>query len=484
MLRKVIIILFILVSSDAFAWEYWKYTLSDQKLKGFQLLSFDSFNNEKFIMLRTNSGKEFFLETIENGELKSEKLNEFSTLLGNAWVNSKFKFDPQGNIWFSLDRMWKYSNGNLQTFDIFRDIDTNWRKVIDFEFDNNGNMWIATAYFREISRNSKGTDFIGIYYQELFKYNSNGLERVKFDSIGEWGNYKFFGYQSMDRADNGTIFLSIKREKDNLMIFKDGEIKYRTLEGIFPSPERNVTDFEIMNENDFYVTYSEFHYIDGEGFIPGGISHFKDGTWRHYDGNDGLPIHGYALPPGNPKYPANAYSVCKDKEGNHYFAMMEAIVKITKDNEIVIYDGLNITRDLKTPLFSVPEGSFTNSFKDYVGPYFTNIAKVNNKLYATVMYGILEIDESTLSVIDEKNNQLKVYPNPILDNLATIELPENEIIKSISLIDLSGIKTNAEYELSSSKIELDCSNLSNGTYIVLTRTNAKSYYSKLIVKRK
>ncbi len=472
------LVIFILTSySYTLLSQTWEYNVSENRLKGHQLLSFRVLN-DKILMFRSTEGKSFYLESINKYGLKSEIINNFDEALGNTWNRSKFKLDNQGNIWFSSDKLWKYFNGTLQTFDLFKGLDSNWRTVVDFEFDNIGNVWIAAEY--NVLLYQIGSDKIINGYAGLYKYNSEGLERVKFDSIRIIDDYEFGGYQFMDRADDGTIFLSIKREKDNLMIIENEEISYRTLEGISESPERNVTDFEIKNKDEFYVTYKYFHYLDSDVSIRyGGISLYKNGVWKHYDGTDGLPLADIEFPADSSK-PVDVYSVCLDNEGNHYFASIGAIIKITKYNEIIVYDGKEIVKNSK--MYGVDY--FNNSFKDYQEPIFTNVAKVNNKLYATVMYGILEIDETTLSVSQEVNNQLLIYPNPIVNDKAKIELPKNEILNSISLIDISGANIDAEYNLNSSNIELDCSKLSNGTYIILTRTNKDLYYSKLIVKRK
>jgi hypothetical protein len=456
----------------------WEYNVSEKRLKGYQLLSFEV-QNDKIVMFRTTEGNSFFLESINQNGLTSIELDDYINPVKYGSDRNKCKIDFEGKIYFFLDDLWEYSNNFLKPLRIFKDLDTNWRKIVDIEFDNKGNIWIAAEYNVLLYQN--GPDKMVKGYAELFKYNSNGLERVKFDSIASDGNYEFFGYQYMDRADDGTIFLSIKRGKDNLMIIENEEITYRTLKGISESPERNVTDFQIKNKNDFYVTYKNFHFLDkgGEPIRFGGISHYKYGVWKHFDGDDGLPIHPYAWPPEDVKSPDDVFSVCLDNEGNHYFATVGAILKITNDDEIVVYDGKEIVKN--SLMYGVEH--FTNSYKDYMEPIFTNIAKVNNKLYATVMYGILEIDEETLSVNKKANKQLKVFPNPIVNDDAVIELPDNEIINSISLIDLSGAKIDADYNLNSSNIELNCSKLSNGTYIVLTRTNKDLYFSKLIVKR-
>jgi len=459
----------------------WEYNVSEERLKGELLLAFEA-QNDKIVMFRTSSGESFFIETLNEQGLTSFKIDDYINPVIHGSDRNKCKIDNEGKFFFFLDDLWEYSKNSLKPLKIFKNLDTNWRKIVDIEFDNNGNIWIAAEYNVLLYQN--GPDKMVKGYAELFKYNSNGIERVKFDSISDDGNYEFFGYQYMDRADDGTIFLSIKREKDNLMIIENEEITYRTLEGFTPSSERNVTDFEIKNKDEFFVTYKNFHYADkGVDIVSfGGISNYKNGIWKHFDVNDGLPLYDKHDPNPNrdKNEPADVFSVCLDNEGNHYFATVGAILKITKDNEIIVYDGKEIVKN--SLMYGVDY--FNNSFKDYQEPIFTNVAKVNNKLYATVMYGILEIDETTLSVSQEVNNQLLIYPNPIVNDKAKIELPKNEILNSISLIDISGAKIDAEYNLNSSNIELDCSKLSNGTYIILTRTNKDLYYSKLIVKRK
>lgn len=456
----------------------WEYNLSEEKLKGHQIVDVVNYNNLLFAFTINNKDTTFYFENIDDKNLNSIRIDEFGKPSIYLASETKLKSDNDGNIWFSMDKLWKYSNGNIETFDIFKDLDTNWRKIIDFEFDNKGNIWIAVGY--DVLLYQNGSDKIVKGYAELFKYNSNGLERVRFDSIASDENYEFGGYQYMDRANDGTIFLSIKRKNDNLMIIENEEITYRTLEGISESPGRNVTDFHIINKNEFYVTYKDFHYLSGSQSIKfGGISYYNHGTWRHYNGSDGLPIHDYAIPPGNLDSPADVFSVCQDKEGNYYFATVGAILKIKNDEEIIVFDGKEIVKN--SIMYGV--NYFINSFKEYEEPIFTRVAKVNNKLYATVMYGVIEIDESTLSVNNDSHKQLKVFPNPIVNDYANVELPENEIINSISIIDLSGVKIDTEYNLNSTSIVLDCSKLTNGTFIVLTRTNKDLYFSKLIVKR-
>lgn len=92
-------------------------------------------------------------------------------------------------------------------------------------------------------------------------------------------------------------------------------------------------------------------------------------------------------------------------------------------------------------------------------------------------YDNIKINETDLSIGDVSTSQIDVYPNPV-ENDFTINLPQNEKIKSVEVYNVSGQKL-----LESTTAKTSVQLLSKGVYIVKIATENGKSYSKKIIKK-
>ncbi|MFT7050587.1 MAG: hypothetical protein ACJAZK_001184 [Psychroserpens sp.] len=109
-----------------------------------------------------------------------------------------------------------------------------------------------------------------------------------------------------------------------------------------------------------------------------------------------------------------------------------------------------------------------------VGPESPSTAPY--RLYNTTIS--IEITDNNLSVIDQNNLSVKIYPNPTSGRL-TIE--SNSQISGVNIYSILGQRVKT-IELNNNESTIDLSNLRVGTYVVTFYVNHQSIGSKLIVK--
>jgi len=93
------------------------------------------------------------------------------------------------------------------------------------------------------------------------------------------------------------------------------------------------------------------------------------------------------------------------------------------------------------------------------------------------MGGVSEFCDNTINSIEniQLNNNILVYPNPVLNNL-TIEVPQKAVIEILN-IEGQIIKTINDSE---KKTTIDLKNLSNGIYMINIKTDNEFVTKKFI----
>lgn len=102
---------------------------------------------------------------------------------------------------------------------------------------------------------------------------------------------------------------------------------------------------------------------------------------------------------------------------------------------------------------------------------------LHNNYGGDAYYDNIKINETDLSIGDVSTSQIDVYPNPV-ENDFTINLPQNEKIKSVEVYNVSGQKL-----LESTTAKTSVQLLSKGVYIVKIATENGKSYSKKIIKK-
>jgi hypothetical protein len=94
------------------------------------------------------------------------------------------------------------------------------------------------------------------------------------------------------------------------------------------------------------------------------------------------------------------------------------------------------------------------------------------------------VKKTTISVgIRPNNTELicRLFPNPT-NGIIHIDLPTNQQIKSIRVIDLMGKQLFYKEEIQSSTYQLDLSHMARGIYYVAVATKNQVVYKKLILE--
>lgn len=96
-------------------------------------------------------------------------------------------------------------------------------------------------------------------------------------------------------------------------------------------------------------------------------------------------------------------------------------------------------------------------------------------------FWVLKINVDNTTGIETLNDDIKIYPNPIIDNL-TIETPFSHPVQ-LNIIDIHG-KTILVQDLFQSSNQVFLKHIPDGLYFVLLIDNAKIIYQQRIIKRK
>jgi len=136
-----------------------------------------------------------------------------------------------------------------------------------------------------------------------------------------------------------------------------------------------------------------------------------------------------------------------------------------------------------------------NKFPDYVDNYYIVDIEIDddNKVWAgTDLAGVVVYDENGSSSVDELTKlykqTLKIFPNPSFNTADIVfEMKENAPAV-ISVFNIAGEnvykETYANVKQGKNSINIDVSNLTNGTYLLKVTTENTQMSGKLIVQKK
>ena len=94
------------------------------------------------------------------------------------------------------------------------------------------------------------------------------------------------------------------------------------------------------------------------------------------------------------------------------------------------------------------------------------------------MYGTVTVSSSTMSISENNNLNVRIFPNPVTSNFITIKTTTIGL-KNIKLYDINSrvvLNTSIDSEI------LNIDNVSPGVYFIQITINGQSEISKLIVR--
>ncbi|MUU78683.1 Lcl domain-containing protein [Winogradskyella endarachnes] len=121
-----------------------------------------------------------------------------------------------------------------------------------------------------------------------------------------------------------------------------------------------------------------------------------------------------------------------------------------------------------------PKSGNQSDFPDYFGPQ-GDVRYVYNFVRA------VRSTDVSLSVNEQNfDNSLKIYPNPSSSEI-TIDLPENINLLAIEIFNIQGRRIKKITNISESKIIINVSDYSKGTYFLKLSTSGNKYVKKIVV---
>ena len=97
----------------------------------------------------------------------------------------------------------------------------------------------------------------------------------------------------------------------------------------------------------------------------------------------------------------------------------------------------------------------------------------------------IPVDHLDITSVSETSriNLTKLYPNPTRAVFTLEQMIEPGELSTLSILEITGIRV-LEMEVSSNVMEVDCSSLSQGIYLVVGHSNGEiKFQSKLMIRR-
>jgi len=145
-------------------------------------------------------------------------------------------------------------------------------------------------------------------------------------------------------------------------------------------------------------------------------------------------------------------------------------------NDVVLFAGSSqgsMDGDLSDATFNTPNGILFNDSEDTI--YITDFGTKNLRIISDVILGFNDQIE--------KNNSLKIYPNPAVDTIRVSTVLNHIGDYRIRISDISG-KTIYNYNGHSDQLlfsrDIDVSSLKNGVYLVTMTSGNKSVSMKMV----
>jgi len=356
---------------------------------------------------------------------------------------------------------------------VFRNLGTNWDRVIDVSYDSDGNI-----YLLGIAGNSP---FQTTY---LLKYSSTGVLDTTFESSGvitlplsgaDFVSKIFVGANSIllggVKTNTGNNIKEIYLEKRDLngsYIQNFGNSGVKTITDL--NYQLGVADFAYDGDSDSMFILSDIFSIAGG--VPAGLLlakiAYSDGTFVNPFGNSGVitysnvnlfsPTYSKLLLLPNQELIVGGISRLND--GNNQFEIIMS--KFSMDSGIVdlnfgtsgLYRPVNssLQENVITGFFKLPNGEILLTATGY-------FASVPDKVYSSKHKNAYTLSSESLSLL----NEVFLHPNPT-HNILNLDFDESQFrIKTIKIYNSLGMLISKDLNVTKS---IDVSQLSSGVYFL------------------
>ncbi len=373
------------------------------------------------------------------------KTNRTSDYLFDSLYFYRDDFENFENPWEIRQAIYQNNTDNLELVNIY-DYAYQLKQFAAYEYSTDENLVIETFY--DIDPNTGDKVF---NTRVTYKYNTNGLleysaEEIYFTDVMEWRDNRKYIYTYT----------------------ADGKIdRIQTQWGI--------RDWQDLHYEQYY--YNSMDNIDYIERIEGGEGSTTVLQKRTYNYNDDNLV---------------STIVDEQKVGNSWVFLYEITFTYDNDNDIISREtssGFRYTYEYdKTIDIANVGGPFETYFEDYMPNLIKHpITKSTSYLYQLDEWQAstsitLTYKEYTENIKDYTNKQesLSIYPNPAKEQFF-IALDNNEDEAKISIFDGQGhilMQQNINAQM-----PIDISNLSNGMYLVQTKTKQNTYTNKIVINK-
>lgn len=404
--------------------------------------------------------------------------------------------------------------------------------VNDFDFDNNGNVWITHGNSELGLSMFDGTSFINyipdiniptdVTFKDIEIDNNNNIWVLvwqKFEygcncyPIGYSRALLFFDgtnweYYTPSNSQLPTIYYgSIKTDSlgNVWFITNDGLSKFDgTNTIIYNPPISTLPSPENFSENNFMeIDDNDIIWIVKEGLIS-----FNNGSWSLYPYsfpgyfNAVLTIHDNSIYLGQGGYEGSLGDAFFKFNGNTYEGYTEFYETCDLSNDIEAgYKGICfLDFDSQGNLWA-GFGSESDVYNEETGEYIyigiknltdclhhlTGIGLSNTKLkidnqdnvWVRSNEGLLRLSSENLNIANNNVVNSFIYPNPVRDQLTITNNQDSEY--EYSIYDISGKLLQKDTAIYNQPISV--SQLQQGTYVVKTISNNENYRNYKFIKR-
>lgn len=171
-------------------------------------------------------------------------------------------------------------------------------------------------------------------------------------------------------------------------------------------------------------------------------------------------------------------------DSNYKFISLDSYEKAvnvieTKDDLYLVWDG-EILKKLNKQGKVLWEKDL--EWISYLGSKLTDLKNNEYIAYNSDGSRILKIKENKENLATDdlniKNDQVVLYPNPV-DNHLFVKIPNNQKVKKISLIDITG---KVFFEDNKYQDKIDMSMYEPGIYLLKIESDSKVYIQKILKK--
>jgi hypothetical protein len=187
--------------------------------------------------------------------------------------------------------------------------------------------------------------------------------------------------------------------------------------------------------------------------------------------------------PGNKVVTLTATDVntgCKNSETLHVAVSESMAVQINEDGGVYTSENTSPSYEYKWERFEYTDWSTVSTAESFrpihTGSYRLTITNQYACSYTNYFY-VNEI----ITGLEDEVKELELVPNPATTSFKILNLSQAGKPVAISVNDMAG-RSLIVASTTNNSIDIDCSLLSRGMYVVLTQTGSKIKYSKILIK--